>query len=382
MALVALVVGAAGGFALKARPRAVTPDRSVPPSSDRSTTADERFDRLVRALPLGVLMLERNTRVGFANRSAAVIFGFDATRALGAHLIEVIPSIELERRVGEALEGEASIGPLIVTGKGGNRTYAVSVYPLTDEAEEITGALVLAEDQTELLAMERARQEFLTNVSHELRTPLASVKLMLETVLETPDDDARDLFLPQALSQIDRLATLVQRLLTQARAESGEVRLDLTTFDLRRVAAPIIGAFEQQAKAKNVALDLRVLREVKLEGDSDRLSQVFVNLVDNSLRFTPEGGSVTIELDRDDNFAIIRAVDSGIGIPFRDMPHIFERFYVVDRSRARQLGGGVGLGLAIVKQIVEAHRGTIAAESVLGRGATFICRIPLHREHS
>ncbi|MEO6912874.1 MAG: ATP-binding protein [Candidatus Baltobacteraceae bacterium] len=351
--------------------------RSEPHAVGRSATSDERFDRLVRALPLGVLMLERNARVSFANRAAAAIFGFDTTRALSAHLIEVIPSIELERRVGEALGGEASIGPLIVTGKSGNRTYAVSVYPLTDEVEAITGALILAEDQTELLAMERARQEFLTNVSHELRTPLASVKLMLETVLESPDDDTHDLFLPQALAQVDRLATLVQRLLLQARAESSEVQLELAALDLRKVAAPIVQAFAQQAQAKNVALELRPLREVKLEGDSDRLSQVFVNLIDNALRFTPASGSVTVELDRDDEFAIVRVLDTGIGIPFRDMPHIFERFYVVDRSRARQLGGGVGLGLAIVKQIVEAHGGTIGAESQLGRGAAFSCRLPL-----
>lgn len=324
-------------------------------------------------------MLERNARVSFANRAAAAIFGFEPTRAPGAHLIEVIPSIELERRVGEALGGEASIGPLIVTGKSGNRTYAVSVYPLTDEAETITGALILAEDQTELLAMERARQEFLTNVSHELRTPLSSVKLMLETVLESPDDEANDLFLPQALAQVDRLATLLQRLLVQARAESGEVRLECTTVDLQRVAAPIVQAFAQQAAAKSVALELRATRSVKLEGDSDRLSQVFVNLIDNALRFTPAGGSVAVDLDRDDEFAIVRIIDTGIGIPYRDMPHIFERFYVVDRSRARQLGGGVGLGLSIVKQIVEAHAGTIVAEAVLGRGATFICRIPLVR---
>ncbi|MDQ2681748.1 MAG: ATP-binding protein [Candidatus Eremiobacteraeota bacterium] len=375
--LIGIGIGAVGGFALRGRRSAAPTISAEPGLVDPPESANERFDRLVRALPLGVLMLERSSRVSFANRGAAAIFGFDAPRALGAHLIELIPSITLERRVDDALEGEASVGPLIVTAKNGNRTYAVSVYPLTDEQDSITGALILAEDQTELLAMERARQEFLTNVSHELRTPLASVKLMLETVLESPDDDAPDIFLPQALTQIDRLARLVQRLLLQARAESGALRLEPAPIDLRKVAAPIVQTFSQQAAAKGVTLELQSALTVQAQGDSDRLAQVFVNLIDNALRFTPAGGAVKIELDSERTQAVVRIRDTGIGIPFRDMPHIFERFYVVDRSRARELGGGAGLGLSIVKQIVEAHGGEIHAESSLGRGAVFTFTLPL-----
>lgn len=380
VAFVALAAGVAGGLWLRAPAARRLGERDAAPGSSRSAAErrppDDRFDALVRALPLGVMMLDAALRVRFANRAAGGIFGFEAARADGLHLIETVPSIELERRADAALGGEVSMGPLIVAGKAGNRTYAVSVYPLTDDGGQITGALVLAEDQTELLALERARQEFLTNVSHELRTPLSSIKLMLETVVESPDDEARDLFVPQALAQVDRVASLVQRLLEQARAESGALTLTYSDVDLESVAGPIVRSFEPQAAAKGVRIELRPLRPANVEADPERLSQVLVNLIDNALRYTPAGGSVTTTIDAEGGFAIIRVSDTGIGIPYKDLPHIFERFYVVDRSRARDMSGA-GLGLSIVKQIVDAHGGSVTAESSLGSGTTFSVRIPI-----
>lgn len=352
-----------------------TPAREELPV-ERGRSVDERFDRLVRALPLGVLMLDRQSKVVFANRAAAAIFGFDVTRVVGLHVLEAVPSIELERRVDEALDGEASMGPLIVTGKAGNRTYAVSAYPLTDEKEQPTGALILAEDQTELLATERARQEFLSNVSHELRTPLSSIKLMLETVMASPEDETSDLFIPQALGQVDRLASLVQKFLEQARVESGDLRLKLERTPLEDVVGPIVRSFEPNAAAKSVSLQFKVAQNPEVLLDRDRLSQVVVNLLDNALRFTNEGGSIKVEIGQEGSDATIVVRDNGIGIPFKDLPHIFDRFYVVDRSRAREYSG-IGLGLSIVKQIIEAHHGSITAESLLGSGAKFTCRIPL-----
>ena len=357
---------------------------SEPEQQTRSS--DERFDALVRALPLGVIMLDRRLRVRFANRAAAAIFGFDRARVRSTHLIEAVPSIDLENRAVAALRGERFGAPLIVSGKTVSRSYAVNVYPLLgdvdpedeDRVRDVTGVLVLAEDQTELLALERARQDFLTNVSHELRTPLSSIKLMLETVTESGDDEAGQIFLPQALVQVDRLATLVQRLLEQARAESGALVLQIDEIDLEDVARPIVAAFQPQASAGNVNLELRALRPTIIEADEDRLSQIFVNLIDNALRYTPEGGAVTVTLDVEDGYAVIRVSDTGIGIPYKDLPYVFERFYVVDRSRTREQGAsGAGLGLSIVKHIAEAHTGSVEVESRLGRGTTFTVRIPV-----
>lgn len=371
-----LVAGIAAGYAL----RYFSERKQTVPLADRPADGqhqpDDRFDRLVRALPLGVLMLDNQSRVTFANRAAAAIFGFDLSRIGGAHVLEAVQSVELEQRVAEALDGEASMGPLILTGKTGNRTYGVSAYPLTGPADTVNGVLMLAEDQTELLAMERARQEFLSNVSHELRTPLSSIKLMLETVVASPDAEVHDLFVPQALTQVDRLASLVQKFLEQARAESGQLNLKLQRTDLESVVAPIVKSFEPNARAKGVELLLRVKQNPSADVDPDRIAQIVVNLLDNALRFTPEGGAIKVDVDYREPDAVIVVRDNGIGIPYKDLPHIFGRFYVVDRSRAREVAG-VGLGLSIVKQIVEAHGGSITAESLLGSGAKFTVRIPV-----
>ncbi len=389
VALCTFAGGAAAGFALRARfaSRAArsgtSPAERDQPEHERERPSDERFDALVRALPLGVIMLDATLRVRFANRAAAAIFGFERSRIRGKHIIVAAPLIELEARAAAALRGERFGTPMIISGKSVNRSYAVSVYPLArsvglEESENasISGVLVLAEDQTELLALERARQEFLTNVSHELRTPLSSIKLMLETVVESGDDEAQGLFLPQALAQVDRLATLVQRLLEQARVESGKMVLDIREIDLEEIARPIVQSFEPQAAAKSVHLELRPLRPAIVEADQHRLAQIFVNLIDNALRYTPEGGTVTATLDVEGGYALIRVADTGIGIPYKDIPYVFERFYVVDRSRARGFGGA-GLGLSIVKEIAEAHHGDASVESTLGAGTQFTVRIPM-----
>jgi two-component system phosphate regulon sensor histidine kinase PhoR len=379
------LLGVAGGFLLRrlGQPRADSDETPSDPQTQRP--ADDRFDALVRALPLGVVMLNRDLRVRFANRAAAAIFGFERSRVRGAHLIAAVPSIELEQRAQSALTGHPATTPLIVSGKSVNRSYAVSVYPLVTSSDEeevspqASGVLILAEDQTELLKLERARQEFLTNVSHELRTPLSSIKLMFETVNEAGDEEARQIFLPQALGQVDRLATLVQRLLEQAKAESGDMVLQIAEIDLEEVARPIVASFQPQAAAAAVNLEIRTLRPAIIEADEHRLAQIFVNLIDNALRYTPEGGSVTVSLDVQDGHAVIDVNDTGIGIPFKDLPYVFERFYVVDRSRTRAnaRSGGAGLGLSIVKQIAEAHGGSVAVNSRLGRGTTFTVRIPV-----
>jgi signal transduction histidine kinase len=378
LALAALVLGAMIGFTF-ARDRYAherVPVSVIEAKPNHGAEGEADFARLVAALPLGVVFVDRALRIRFANPAAGTIFDFDPNRAIGSHVITSIPNVELERRIDDALIGEASVAPITIVSATQRRTYGVSVYPIGDDAS--AGVVVFADDQTDITRLARASKEFLTNVSHELRTPLSSIKLMLETVIESPDDEAADLFLPQVLAQVDRLALLVQQLLDQTRAESGQLRLNLREIDLEEVAHPIVASFEPQAANKGLRLELRAMRPVSVEADPDRLSQVFVNLIDNAIRHTPTGGSVTVELDANGNDAIMRVRDTGDGIPYRDIPHIFERFYVVDRSRTRE-SGGAGLGLAIVKGIIDAHGGTVATESMLGRGTLFTVRLPIMR---
>jgi len=379
----AVVAAATGAFlvylAMRRNDSAAATQALLRPGTEpvQRRPVDGAFVRLVRALPLGVIFVDRASRIVFANAAAGTIFGFAPARALRSHIIESIPNVELERRIDEALRGEASVAPMMLPGTEGARTYRLSVYPLV-HGGETEGVVVFADDQTDMVRLDRARKEFLSNVSHELRTPLSSIKLMLETVIESPDDEARDLFLPQALAQVDRLTVLVQQLLDQARAESGQLTLNLRDVDLEHVAQPIVSSFEPQAVQKGVQIELQTIRPVRVEADPDRLAQIFVNLIDNAMRHTPTGGSVLVQIDAHGADAVIRVRDTGVGIPYRDLPHIFERFYVVDRSRTRERGGA-GLGLAIVKGIVDAHGGTIAAESMLGSGTSFTIRIPIMR---
>jgi two-component system, OmpR family, phosphate regulon sensor histidine kinase PhoR len=379
--LPAAIAGAAIAFPLAKILSGRQPPRveaAPPPGIVGDELMEGAFVRLARALPIGIIVVDAHRRIEFANPSAGAIFGFDLDRVTGVHIIEAVPNIEIERRIGDALSGEASVAPLSLSAQDGGRVYRVSIYPLPADSALIERVVVLADDQTALIRLERARREFLSNVSHELRTPLSSIKLMLETVVASPDDEARDLFLPQALQQVDRLAALVGQLLEQARAESGQLKLSLRQIDLEEVAHPIISSFEPQAASKGVDLELVTLRPVEVEADPDRLSQVFVNLIDNALRHTKAGGRIAIELDARGSDAVVRIRDTGEGIPYRDVPRIFERFYVVDRSRRRE-SGGAGLGLAIVKGIVDAHGGAISAESTLGRGTTFTIRLPIVR---
>jgi len=334
-------------------------------------TDDGRIARLVETLPFAAFTVDRRLRVRVFNAAAAVLFGVDLSRTIGRAIIAVIPSVEVERMLRSALEGETSARD--VTFGSGNRERYVGVTAQPYEG----GAMAIAADRTAFLAVERARRDFFSDVSHELRTPLSAMKLMLETVQASDDDvEARALFLPQIAAELERMIRLVTDLLELARSDGGAVPLRRARFDLTDVAMSTVNSFAQRADALGIELDLDAPAAVEVEADRNNLIQVAMNLVDNALRHTPAGGRVTVALSGDENEAVLSVADTGSGIPFADLSRIFDRFYVVDRSRSRE-NTGTGLGLAIAKQLVEAHGGTLAVESEYGRGATFTMRIPI-----
>ncbi|HEY0614362.1 MAG TPA: ATP-binding protein [Candidatus Elarobacter sp.] len=326
--------------------------------------------RLVGALPFAAFTVDARGRVAVFNSAAAALFGVESARAIGRALIEVIPSVELERMIGAALGGETRTGD-VVFGSGARERYVgVTAQPYE------SGAMAIASDRTALLAAERMRSDFIANVSHELRTPLSAMKLMLETVLLSDDDEhARALFLPQIQHEAERMIRLVEDLLELARSESGTMPLRIERFDLGEIARSTAATFAQRAGALGVEIRVDAPERVDVDADRGSLTQVALNLVDNALRHTPPRGTVTLEVRRERAGALLVVRDTGVGIPFADLPRVFERFYVVDRSRARE-HSGTGLGLAIAKHLVEAHRGSLVAESVYGQGATFTMRIP------
>jgi two-component system phosphate regulon sensor histidine kinase PhoR len=350
------------------------PSRSIEDAKQDVALPDSRFEQLLRSLTVGVVTLDGRGHIESINAAAATIFEIGARPVQGRAIIEIVPSFDLDRRVRDALAGHPSRGRISLNGSNGTRVLTVATIPLDGS----DGVLVVASDETRLHELEQTRRDFISNVSHELRTPLSSINLMIETILDNDgDQEALDLFLPQMKREIDRMVHLVEDLLDLARSEWGRLRLRREDVDLASVASNIMKTFEPRAAQLRVKLALAG-GHARINGDPDRLAQVLVNLIENALRHTPAGGSVTISVEAHDGAASLVVSDTGVGIPFSDLPHVFERFYVVDRSRARE-STGTGLGLSIVKQIVEAHGGTIVAESEFGLGATFTGVFPLTR---
>ncbi len=373
--VIALAAGAlgvlAGALAAYAMLRASGSHRTAPGGRPMPPAAAESDGaaRLVDALPFAAFTTDASGRVTVFNRAAAVLFGVERARAIGRALIDVVPSVELERMVNAALAGDPATRDVVFGTGARERSIGVTVQSYEN------GAIAIAADRTALLAAERMRSDFIGNVSHELRTPLSAMKLMLETVLVSDDDaEARTLFLPQIQAEVERMIRLVEDLLELARSESGVVPLRRERFDLGDVAAAAVNTFARRADALGVALELEAPDHVDVDADRGALTQVAMNLVDNAVRHTPPGGRVGVAVAREDDHALLRVRDTGQGIPFADLPRIFERFYVVDRSRARD-HTGTGLGLAIAKNLVEAHGGTLVADSVYGSGATFTVRL-------
>jgi two-component system phosphate regulon sensor histidine kinase PhoR len=374
----ALAIGALGGLGLARilwhHPAASqAPAEKAAEAEQNAGRSDARFERLIRNLPLAAITIGRRGTISSFNPTAAALFGLDPQRTVGKSLIEAIPSVELERQVNAALRGESSMRTIVIPEIESERTFNVATFPSDPDGEVV----LIASDQTQLVALEKVRREFISNVSHELRTPLSSIKLMVETVLLSGEEtEASAMFLPKVLHEVDRMVQLVEDLLQLAHSESGRLALRREWFDLSEFARSVTNMFAQRAETLGVQLEVGASEALHVYADRNRLTQVLVNLIDNALRHTPAGGRVTIGVAREGGEAIVAVRDTGVGIPYNDLPHIFERFYVVERSRAREMSG-TGLGLSIAKQLLEAHGGSISAESDLGAGSTFTCRIPI-----
>jgi len=372
--ILAGIAGAAAGY-LGAHLRRGTGSEAAPVSPEQAAPAsDGSLERIVTSLPAPMLLVEGNGYIKAINDAAAELVGADAQRARGRALIEAIASVDLERLVRRALAGEAAEATIVLREAGGERHLLVSATPLGGDPQE---ALVFLQDRSKVADSERVRRDFLADISHELRTPVSSIRLMIETIQLSGDDpEALRIFLPNVVLELERMTRMIEDLLTLARSESGALPLHRTNVDLSAVVADAAAAFKQRAEEQEIDLEIVPARRIAADVDAERIRQVVANLVDNALRHTPAGGHVRVELSAHGGDAILRVRDDGVGIPFKDLPHVFERFYVVDRSRSRG-SGGTGLGLAIVKQIVEGHGGSVHVDSELGSGTAFSCRVPL-----
>ena len=252
------------------------------------------------------------------------------------------------------------------------------VIPIRTVDDEIGRLIATINDMIGRLHNSFAQvRQFSADASHELRTPLTVIRGEIELSLrskKSPEEYRR--VLESALEEILRLTSIIDNLLTLAKAEQGLTHPNFSEVDLKDLVDELYEDSTILAQWKQITVSLNVNTPTTIVGDRVRLHQLFLNLIDNAIKYTPEGGSVTLALERQNGSAVFSVRDTGIGIPAEDIGRIFDRFYRVDKARSRELGG-TGLGLSIAKWIVDLHRGTISVASEPGRGSTFTVQLPL-----
>jgi len=322
----------------------------------------------------GVIAVDGRDIILLMNERARAMFGLDATRGEGKPFLEVIRNTELHEAFREgrtADEGSVSHRELRLASPV-ERRVQVNAVPLRLGTNEV-GVVMVLHDVTELRRLEQVRTEFVANVSHELRTPLTAIQGYLETLLTgalEEQENARR-FLEIVFRHTERLGRLLNDLTDLSNIELGRVALKLAPTRLDEAVDAVLAIIDPKAKSGKVALRSQLPRDLPpVLADRDRLVQILINLVDNAVKYTPEGGRVTVRvLEPADGWIEVDVQDTGIGIPPSDLPRITERFYRVDKARSRELGG-TGLGLAIVKHLVFAHGGQLRIDSEPGRGTT------------
>jgi len=326
---------------------------------------------VLEALPVGVMIIGEDGKIRSFNTAAGEVFGVPAERATNRALIEIVRNFELDRRVGATLRDGVEETSELTYVAAQQRYLQVTTRVLAGDGSR--SALVIVTDQTRMRELETLRRDFVSNVSHELRTPLTAVKLMVETLQTGVERPASDEFLGSIAQETERMIALVEDLLDLARLESGKLEMRLGAVDIGELCRQAVQAQRARAHTLGIALECSTPdAPITISADRDKLSQVIANLLDNALRHTPPSGHVKLAASNSNGAVNIVVSDTGSGIPSTALPHVFERFYVVDPARARSRSG-TGLGLAIVKHIIEAHGGTITATSELGVGTSFHC---------
>lgn len=333
--------------------------------SDREST----LDTVLSSMDDGVIAVNMRREVILANRAAADLFQHEVVEMMGRNQFEATRNEELSRLLEKTMDDRVSFSQEVRLRPGSERTLAVTCSPLEDQRGRIQGAVAVMRDVTSLRHLEQMRQEFVANVSHELRTPLTSIKGFSETLLNSNFEDKAlsERFLKIINDETDRMIALINDLLDLSRIESGKQPLKKEPVDMKRVFEDTVLMLQGKADEKGITLENNVYTSAIVEGDEKLLKQVALNLVDNGVKYTPEGGKVWIEAEQGLDSIEFIIGDTGLGIASEHLDRLFERFYRVDKGRARHMGG-TGLGLAIVKHIIDKHKGTIAVESRVGKG--------------
>ncbi len=370
-----------------------------------------RLETILSDITVGILVTGRDGRVLLTNHTFERFFGVMPPTE-GRPPVEMIRDVQVQEAIEHTLKTGDARTQIMTTSGLPERHFDVHVGPIRREGGG-TGVVAVFYDMTELHRLERARTDFVANVSHEIRTPLTAIKGCADTLAEGALEDraTAERFVQTILAHSDRLQLLLEDLLDLSRLQSDRLAIEMEDFAIRTVVDRAYDSIRQQAEGKGIAVAITVQDELTVRGSTKLIEQAVVNLLDNAVKYTPQGGQVWVaarRLGTDAVFAgadaeneprfiletgaghpagdsrpvaavervALEVVDSGIGIPSDSLPRVFERFYRVDKGRSRSLGG-TGLGLSIVRHIIEAHGERVYAKSVLGAGATFGFTLPI-----
>ncbi len=345
----------------------------------------KQLEAILTSMANGIIILNHGLTITLINRAARDMFRIQEPSITGRHLLEVIRDVRIDDAVHR------------VTRQGGSETMEWSPPDQEGLVVECTiaalpetvgglGAVIVSRDISLQSQLDRMRQDFVANVSHELQTPLTIIRGFTETLMEDADnidEESRRRFTHLIHEEANRMSRLVDDLLTLSRMEHHSLPFTLEGVDIAMLAESVVSRMAPRAEEAGLTLEARIPSVLPLvSGDADRLQEVFLNLVQNAIQYTPSGGQVTVSAQSNaaESLVGISVQDTGIGIPSTDLPRIFERFYRVDKARSRA-SGGTGLGLAIVKHIIELHHGRIQVNSTVGQGTEFIVWLPQYREN-
>jgi two-component system, OmpR family, phosphate regulon sensor histidine kinase PhoR len=335
-------------------------------------------DLLIDSLAQGVVSVDPSLRIVGANTTAHSFLRRPQGGLIGRTVIEAFLDAQVESIVRAALDQGSATGEIGQAEADGRRLLVRA------RRSSSGGAWLVLEDVSELRRLQQIRAEFIDNLSHELRTPLTTVSLLAETL--TREADSAGAAIPAKMRdrigkievETGHLVQMVSELLDLSRIESGGTITAVDLLDLGQIATESTERLRLFADRQGVALRADVARNLPpVRGDEARLGQVFVNLLHNAVKFSPDGGDVVVSVAVQDDRVVSSVADHGVGIPKAAQARIFERFYKVDRARVRGEAGGTGLGLAIARHIIDQHGGTIWVESVEGAGSMFSFSVPI-----
>ena len=332
-----------------------------------------RMGAILAGMVEGVLVVDRQGRLQLVNRAAQEMLRVDASAASRSYL-EVIRHPDIAAQLTRALSGEDAGSQEVALTRDPGRTFFARAAPVSRSGGG--GAVLVLHDITDLRRADQIRRDFVANVSHELRTPLTAIRGYVEALLDEPvDAEGTQKFLEIIARHTTRMERLVKDLLRLARLDARQEALEMARCDVRQIFSGVIADLSPTIESKGQRVAIDVPQEAtQVDGDPAKLHDIVRNLVENAVNYSPDGADVTLAASRLNGKYTITVADSGPGIPPEDLGRVFERFYRVDKSRARP--GGTGLGLAIVKHLVELHGGEARAENAATGGAVFTVTLP------